>query len=365
MAEHSKIEWTEATWNPVTGCSKVSPGCAHCYAERIHDARHAAYRAGKNVPKQYATPFDKVVLHPDRLELPLHWKKPRMIFVNSMSDLFHEDVPTDYIKIVLYVCAIAPQHTFQVLTKRPKRMLEVMNSLQRCDCLGDGWARRMRKFPETKRLLERPHSPIRFPLPNVWLGVSVENQRMADKRIPLLLQTPAAVRWLSVEPLLAPVDLTSVHLGGWIYREPGKREPERFNVLQARTVFYDEGDVDYPKIDWVVVGGESGPEARPMHPAWARALRDQCVEAGVPFFFKQWGEWLETRPVAGGDLGGDARRGVVRQVELDREIDGHFRRGDVYVRRVGKKKAGRLLDGREWNQMPVRTNPFSSEAGSK
>ena len=327
----SKIEWTDTTWNPVTGCTKVSPGCAHCYAERIHEARHAAYQAGKKVPKQYATPFSKVVLHPERLELPLHWKKPRRVFVNSMSDLFHEDVPDEFIDRVFTVMELCQQHTFQILTKRPDRMQEYLT-----------------KRGAIKNSLVLTKIGVRaWPLPNVWLGVSVENQRMADERIPLLLQTPAAVRWLSVEPLLAPIDLTSVHLGGWIYREPGKREPERFNVLQARTVFYDEGDVDYPKIDWVVVGGESGPEARPMHSGWARALRDQCVEAGVPFFFKQWGEWLP-----GGQKGAVVLKAHGASLHALPIAGRVCTIGKQPFSRIGKKKAGRLLDGREWNQYP-------------
>ena len=215
------IEWTDETWNPVTGCTKVSPGCDHCYAERVTERFH-----GKGA-------FERIVLHPDRLDKPLHWRKPRKVFVNSMSDLFHEQVPDTFIGLVWQVMAETPQHTFQILTKRHARMRSFL-----------------RQWPNYE------------PLPNVWLGVSVEDQKWADIRVPALIQTPAAVRFLSCEPLLGPVRIGYMSL-----------------------------------LDWVIVGGESGPGARPMHPDWARDLRDQCEAAGVPFLFKQWGG---IRPKAGG-----------------------------------------------------------------
>lgn len=340
MAEHSKIEWTEATWNPVTGCTKVSPGCAHCYAERIHDARHAAYRAGKKVPAQYATPFEKVVLHPDRLELPRHWRKPRLIFVNSMSDLFHEDVPDKFIAKVFQTMHFSPQHTFQVLTKRPRRMAKW---LKRCGNGGGlGWMTHngtepAKAYRGTGIIVGLAKN---WPLPNVWLGVSVENQRMADQRIPLLLQAEAARSFVSVEPLLDIVNLEK-----WLPIYP-LRMPEE--------------DMP-PHLSWAIVGGESGPEARPMHPGWARALRDQCVEAGVPFFFKQWGGWIpiqyisqDKKPLLKISLAKD---------DLQERIVGEGEQA-VNMVRVGKKKAGRLLDGREWNQMPAPTNS-PSEARSR
>ena len=215
MAEKSGIEWTDATWNPVTGCIKVSPGCAHCYAEAItlRFARGGPFLPGKTTIK----------LHPDRLNLPLSWKTPRPIFVNSMSDLFHEEVPLDFISQVFEVMSRASRHTFQILTKRHERLQAVANQLD--------WA------------------------PNVWIGVSVENQYWTDRRIPALLTIPAAVRFLSVEPLLKPVNL-GAYLDG---------------------------------IHWVVVGGESGPRARPVAQEWVQAIRDDCLTADVPFFFKQWG----------------------------------------------------------------------------
>lgn len=260
MSDKTRIEWTDATWNPVTGCTKVSEGCDHCYAETIAHrfAGTAAYPNG----------FD-VTLRPERLDQPLRWRRPRRIFVNSMSDLFHKDVPDEYIARVFAVMALAPQHTFQVLTKRPGRMRSLFTSVDFwrtvgyiCDDAGN---------PDVAP--DRLH-----PAPNVWLGVSVENQKWADVRIPELLATPAAVRFLSCEPLLGPVDLAP-----WLWE--GVKQPTDYGT----GVEYDVAP-SYA-LDWVIVGGESGAGARPMHPAWARSLRDQCTAAGVPFLFKQWGEW--------------------------------------------------------------------------
>jgi protein gp37 len=220
----SKIEWTDKTWNPVTGCTKISQGCKHCYAERLYERFH-----GKGS-------FRNITCHPDRLEHPLRWKKASMVFVNSMSDLFHEEVPFSFIYDVFIIMQKAHWHTFQVLTKRAQRMLEFF-----------------------------VYAQFKEPIPNVWVGVSVEDQKAADERIPVLLKIPAAKRFLSCEPLIGEVDL---------YRFiPPVQQPERL-------------------IDWVIVGGESGPGARPMHPDWARKLRDQCTSAIIYFFFKQWGEWL-------------------------------------------------------------------------
>lgn len=240
MSDNSSIEWTEATWNPVTGCTKVSPGCAHCYAETFAER----FRGVPGHP--YERGFDLQV-RPERLTQPLEWKRPRLIFVNSMSDLFHRDLPLEFIQSVFDTMVRADWHTFQVLTKRSERLAELAPKL---------------------------------PWPaNVWMGVSVENQRWTS-RIDDLRRVPAAVRFLSCEPLLGPLNL---NLSG---------------------------------IHWVIAGGESGARARPMRPEWARAIRDQCEAAGAPFFFKQWGA--------------------------------HGEDGD----RVGKSKAGRLLDGKTWNSLP-------------
>lgn len=255
MAENSSIEWTDSTWNPVTGCDKVSPGCKHCYAETFAER----FRGVPGHP--YEQGFD-LRLWPDRLNLPLQWKRPRTIFVNSMSDLFHERVPSSYIQQVFDVMTRADHHTFQVLTKRSERMMM--------------WTRERYRF--INESVDKPLLPK-----NIWLGVSIENQKYTS-RIRDLQKTPARIRFLSVEPLL-----DHVHL----FR----------HLLQG--------------IHWVIVGGESGPGARPMKPEWAKAIQNQCEKYEVPFFFKQWGAYNKN--------------------------------GE----RVGKKVAGRTLSGRTWNNMPL------------
>lgn len=280
MAMNSKIEWTGATWNPVAGCTWASRGCDHCYAatmtRRLGAMGQADY-AGLTSRKHFN---GKVRTLPHKLDVPLRRHKPTTWFVNSMSDLFHQDVPFDFIDRVFAVMALCPQHTFQVLTKRPERMAEWANSelvQHRIAKARDGItvARKIAELKEIRSKMKTggvgvsatqirniasrqqwaTEAGIAWPLPNCWLGTSIEDQTAADERIPHLLRVPAAVRFLSVEPLLGLVELSQ-----WIV---GK------------------------KCNWVIVGGESGPGARPMHPAWARSLRDQCVAAGVPFFFKQ------------------------------------------------------------------------------
>ena len=239
------IEWTDTVWNPVRGCSLVSAGCANCYA-----MKQAHRFSGKGKPYEGLTELGpqgprwtgKVRLVPDVLEAPLHWRQPRRVFVNSMSDLFHEDVPDEFIDRVWGIMSLAPRHTYQILTKRPERMLAVVSKLVARHACRDG---------------------SDWPLPNVWLGVSVENQQTADERIPLLLQTPAAVRFVSAEPLLGAIDLCR-------YCAPNF-------------------PCDWPGLDWVIVGGESGPKARPCYMAWILSIKDQCQAAGVPVFIKQLG----------------------------------------------------------------------------
>lgn len=246
MSDKTAIGWTDATWNPVTGCSKVSPGCEHCYAEAV------SHRFGWTTqPWTLRNAAANVQLHPERLMHPLRWQAPRKVFVNSMSDLFHPAVPDAFLNEVFAVMAEASHHIFQVLTKRPERMRDFMQDVWTCQ-----------------------HEP----LPNVWLGVSCEDQRRAQERIPLLLQTPAALRFLSCEPLLGPLDLTDFqpfHETCYCQEEPDGCQP-RFAIGCPET-----------GIDWVIVGAESGPQARPMDEDWVRSLRDQCQDAGVPFFFKQ------------------------------------------------------------------------------
>ncbi len=331
MAE-TKIEWTDATWNPLTGCDKISPGCKNCYAEKM------ALRLQKMGQSNYANGF-ALTLQPHMLEHPLRWKKPRMIFVNSMSDLFHKDVPFEFIDEVFAVMMASGildnrHHTFQVLTKRPERMLEYLTHRPPVEMV-QAWAKAGDRhitmdnedilFSETvmsqtchdwdKDGTNSSGSEYKqwgylkdvWPLHNVWLGVSVEDRKYGLPRIDYLCQIPAAVRMLSCEPLLE-----------------------------------DLGEVDLTGIHWVITGGESGPNARPAHPDWFRSLRDQCQAAGVAFHFKQWGEYCRSNqlPPNGHSSG-----------EWLARIDRTTVEGDV-VYRVGKKAAGRLLDGREHNDFP-------------
>jgi protein gp37 len=297
MSASTAIEWTDATWNPVTGCTKVSPGCDHCYAATF------AERFRGTPGHYFAGGFD-VELRPAKLTLPLTWRRPRRVFVNSMSDLFHRSVPDEYIARVFVVMALAREHTFQVLTKRYARMRSLLGAGERWRDLlrdADSWACGLDVAVPTERYLAVRrwiygtgiHTDPVEPLPNVWLGVSVENQRWADNRVPSLLRTPAAVRFLSCEPLLGPVDL-SRWLGIEHYDSFGWGE-EMFATLAGRV-----GPAG--GLGWVIAGGESGPGARPMDPEWVRSLRDQCVAAGVPFLFKQWGG--RTPKTGGRDLDG-------------------------------------------------------------
>lgn len=305
MSDKSGISWTDATWNPVTGCTKVSPGCAHCYAERVaerfRDVKGHAYERG----------FD-LQLRPERLDQPVRWQRRRMIFVNSMSDLFHEDIPDDFIAQVFDVMwHRAPRHTYQVLTKR---------------------AERMRDFCRIYYGDQKP--PM-----NIWLGVSVENQVMADRRIPFLLEAPAAVRFLSCEPLLGPLDLSR-----WI--GPGLLTLEMSQQLEGFAKTRDGamwnvpfGNVrhEFHGLAWAIVGGESGPRARPMDMDWARAIRDTCVPAMVPFFFKQVGGVTSK---SGGDRL-DRRQWRQMPLEFD-ELEGYMLPGWLMKAWDKKSKDGRL-----------------------
>ncbi|GAA1436036.1 phage Gp37/Gp68 family protein [Microlunatus lacustris] len=343
MSDKTKIEWTDATWNPVTGCDKVSPGCDHCYAETIA-------RRFDGTPA-YPNGF-KVTLRPERLDQPLRWSRPRRVFVNSMSDLLHADVPDGYIARVWAVMALAPQHTFQVLTKRPGRLRSLLSSPAfwhqvseqgRAHHIGDahGWL-------AVGAMLSGQ------PLPNVWLGVSAEDQRWADIRIPLLLDTPAAVRFVSAEPLLGPIDFTRHTI---IKPKPPYGPGVWLDSLRGHTVGPDEMGA---QLDWVICGGESGRGARPMHPDWIRSIRDQCAAAGVAFHFKQWGEWRWVQEAC--DRAYEAKHGS--DVHPGRPwqsvtIAGDIRSNnllpadnDTVMQRIGKKAAGRELDGRTWDEFP-------------
>jgi len=319
------IEWTDRVWNPLRGCARVSEGFRNCYAERVAwrfgSKPGTPYHGLVQMTSQGPKWTGKLQLVHTALNEPGFWKKPSRVFVNSMSDLFHEAVPDEFIEKVFVVIARHPQHTFQVLTKRPQRMHDIMVRWQ-----SRGWMRAQD-----------------YGMPaNVWLGVSVEDQAAADERIPLLLTTPAAVRWVSAEPLLGPVDFTNITAAR-------PRGVEQWDALRRQ--YDDEIGGGGPRVDWVVVGGESGPGARPMHPGWARSLRDQCEAAGVPFFFKQWGEWL---PV---ELPSDEE--CYTEDGSERALEGRIRVqrvGYQDMARVGKKAAGRLLDGVEHNRFPEARN---------
>lgn len=363
MADTSKIEWTEATWNPTVGCTHVSAGCDNCYAAGLASGRLSGtptYAGLANGGKFNGT----VRLLPERLGQPLRWHKPRRVFVNSMSDLFHESVPDGFIAQVWDVMGQTPQHTYQILTKRHGRMRSWVTRW--ADRTGDdavagsGGLPPMPRGPGAVRAIYRsgraglfadmlesmgePPEGYAYPtydwmegqrwwpsvLPNVWLGVSVEDQKWADIRIPALLDTPAAVRFLSCEPLLGPIDLSA-----WI---TDQKWPSCWDDHSPTA---ECGQCIRPS--WVIVGGESGRRARPMHPDWARSLRDQCADAGVAFFFKQFGEWAPTGRVGIGNTE-PARVRLVGQPD-----ERGFREE---IRRVGKKIAGRELDGREWSEYP-------------
>ena len=304
MSGKTKIEWTDATWNPIRGCSRVSEGCRNCYAERIASRfsgpgqpfEGLAEMVEKRPRGNCGTSFpQKTIREPhwtgdirlveSVLEDPLHWRKPRKIFVNSMSDLFHEKVQDDWLARIFGVMLQCPQHTFQILTKRPVNMKHFMRAM-----------RRVMGKRETAENLARVG--LKFPLPNIWLGVSVEDQKTADERIPILLQTPAAVRWVSYEPALGPVDFTRIkmqEIGYARFSDDSGMSKERGTESVYGNAL--KGD---PHLNWIVCGGESGPGARPMHPDWAVSCCDQCQNSKIPFFFKQWGgnhksRWLYSR----------------------------------------------------------------------
>lgn len=280
---NSAIEWTDATWNPTTGCDLLSPGCDHCYA-KIMSARLMAMGQPK-----YQNNF-KLTLHPDTLDIPRGWKKPSMIFVNSMSDLFHHDVPPGYIQRVFQTMRETPWHRYQVLTKRSGRLLALTDQID---------------WPA-----------------NVWMGVSIETAKYLS-RADHLRQTGAKIKFLSLEPLLGPLE--AINLAG---------------------------------IHWAIVGGESGHNARPMHPAWARGIRDQCAASGVPFFFKQWGEWQNgSDPSAHTEIVLNDGRHAQCSDDFDLDtLNSWSQYHSCLMARVGKKKAGALLDGKEYRQFPEVSN---------
>lgn len=346
MSDGTKIEWTEATWNPITGCSVTSPGCTNCYAMKLAGTRlrNHASRAGLTIDSKAGPVWTgEVRFNEQWLDQPLRWKRPRMIFVCAHGDLFHESVPVEWIDRVFAVMALCPQHTFQVLTKRADRMRKYCESRYETEVGAEA-------LSEAIEDLIGAHKGGEWdaPLPNVWLGVSVEDQARADERIPDLLATPSAVRWLSCEPLLGPVDLSE-----WMICPNGR---DGLSMDPSTGAYECCNQCDFTGVgfcpDWIVVGGESGPGARPMHPDWARSLRDQCETAGVPFFFKQWGAYapLQTAhpvdsaqniPVAWPD-------GTIGSGNAD---DNGGRGRQLYL--ATKAIAGRLLDGVTHDGMPA------------
>lgn len=339
MADKTKIEWTEATWNPITGCTVHSAGCTNCYAMKLAGTRlqHHPSRAGLTKPSKAGPVWTgEVRFNEEWLKQPLKWKKPRMIFVCAHGDLFHEDVPDEWIDHIFAVMALCPQHTFQVLTKRSARMREYFNAWY------EDWSRVDAIWEQNHRILDAGFKwpegkEMEWPLSNVWLGVSVESNQHRDRIIDLS-QTSAALRWISGEPLLDEISLTDIPLNGGL-DEHGIQW--LFNALTGEQYFIDDlgkrGSGDGPVmecLDWVVAGGESGQGARPMHPGWVCSLRDQCAAAGTPYFFKQWGQWAPSdEPLA--------------NAKGWRVIDGQG------YSSVGKKAAGRLLDGVLHDGMPI------------
>ncbi|MDP3228478.1 MAG: phage Gp37/Gp68 family protein [Acidovorax sp.] len=361
----SNIEWTDFTWNPVRGCSRKSKGCLNCYAEH-QAARIVRMDRGRGIPEGQGA-YDGLVEMTsqgpkwtgkisevwDALETPLRMKKPRRIFVNSMSDLFHDGVSENFIAEVLAHAAYARQHTFQILTKCPERMQKLLTSeafmeLYEDACSGvsveaEEILARRGEFSVHARLTTdiRAMNPA-WPRPNIQLGVSTEDQDTANERVPLLLATPAAVRFVSAEPLLGAIDFTRIQNAG-----PLHTKAAFINALRGGTwgevpttgerLRITHGPLE--TLDWIIAGGESGHKARPSHPDWYRSLRDQCAAAGVPFLFKQWGQWRPTDT----DYVVDERQNTLpihRWTNGDRSA------------KVGKKAAGRLLDGIEHNGFP-------------
>ena len=352
----TKIEWTDETWNPITGCSVVSPGCTNCYAMKLAGSRLKNHpsRVGLTDTTNSGPVWNGTVrFNAEWLDQPMRWTRPRRIFVCAHGDLFHERVPLRWIMDVFDVMKNARRHQFQVLTKRASRMRSVLGVMKEV-------------------------------LPNVWLGVSAEDQQRADERVPLLLDTPAAVRFVSAEPLLGPIDFGGVvapdfgdgHDWPTGYGIP-RGWPGVYNVLNG-SWWPAVGDPDeeerdaiedgLPKLDWVIAGGESQPGSRPTHPDWFRSIRDQCADAGTPFHFKQWGDWIDWRSAGAGHWTNKTRfrnDGAVRgkfkgslgmgerPLYGGREFESRSMDGGEIMVRLGKTRAGRILDGREWSEFPA------------
>ncbi|MEV8435124.1 DUF5131 family protein [Streptomyces chartreusis] len=335
MADTTAIEWTDSTWNPVTGCTKISDGCTNCYAETF------AERWRGTAGHHFENGFD-ITLRPDRLRLPMTWSAPRRVFLDSMSDLFHTDIVDTYIAQVWAVMALTPQHTYQVLTKRHGRMKALLSSPTFWHQVAEQGRQHLigcqQDWLAVGAMLDGT------PLPNVWLGVSVESQKWADIRVPALLETPAALRFLSCEPLLGPV-----WIDDYVWQACPCCDGESHDEACGPCADGGCESGHIRQLDWVIVGGESGHGARAMHADWARSLRDQCKQSHVPFFFKQWGAYA---PESHGH-----EHGAVTLLDTQGRTwsDGEASvpQGAIRMRRVGKSRAGRLLDGRQYDAVPA------------
>ncbi len=354
----TKIEWTDYTSNPIRAerisdgkrghyCTKVGDGCLHCYSEVLNN------RFGTRL-NYTAENADKVRFILDEKELLkiLRTKKTGIqIFICDMTDIFHPGVPFEFVDRILAVAALRPDLTFQILTKRPGRMLEFYAQCDpKCMPLFLKNVASISLKIDHKRYTE---AECKWPLPNVWLGTSASNQPELDKNAEALLQCPATVRFVSIEPMLGPVIMDRRNLIAdetyWDYLRGEKGPTCQHRVIQPEKT---------SSLDWVIVGGETGPGARPMHPDWARSVRDQCVAAGVPFFFKQWGEWMpgwiNDRGMVDWQNGTDSDRHALPEIDGAGLSFVGWEDGSV-SQRVGKKKAGRLLDEMEWSEMPIQT----------
>jgi protein gp37 len=325
------IEWTQRpgtigeTWNPTTGCNKVDRGCKHCYAETMHKRLRAMGQA------KYAAPFlDGAVGHEDTLMIPMGWTKPRTVFVNSMSDLFHEKLPFEFVTQVFQTIQLTPQHTYLILTKRPERAYDFYY-----------WM-----------MSQEPG--FNFP-GNCWIGTSANDQKSAEVRVPILLGIPYINRFLSYEPATGPLDLTKLITSDSAVEEEGRERVlhmvDALNGLEADMAYHRtdqlwRGNIerDKPRLHWVIMGGESGPKGVPMHPAWARVVRDQCRKYGVPFFFKQFGTWA---PVTYLDGSGHP----TLRFSHEKNIFTFTEPGQNMIK-VGKHNSGHELDGQVLQQFP-------------
>lgn len=319
MTEH-KISWLNMpgykpeTWNPIIGCNKISPGCDNCWAEKmaIRQAHMSGAREYSNVVRSNPSKWNgKTQFVESALHKPLYWKNPRMIFVCDMGDLFHETVKYEWFKKVMNIIEMSPEHIFIILTKRPERAAEFLATYRDRSLI----------------LISVNGKKITWPFSNLWVGASTENQEQFNKRVPLLLKVPAAKRFVSIEPMLGPIDFYDPIING-----------EHYHTLKGfGDISGSRGYGGGPALDWIIVGGESGPKARPIHPDWVRSVRDQCAGAGTPFFFKQWGEWL---PLRYGGQGSTEFNWCEKKLPYQ------------WMCKVGCKAAGDLLDGKQHHEWP-------------